>query len=184
MSETNYASRLNLYRTFSGFYSRRLIVYQSHVKKLRNIRSSKTHNFILAYGSSTTVICSLQKDRVESGRSSSVGKIEVSRHDVTFAHKAMGVHRQPTADDFVQANKKDVTDITKLSYTMTTTRQGKRIRNGKPCDPSSAKDTKPEKKMLSYYNIGNEVGKLQLEYHMTHTLIDWGIKLVRPDWSN
>lgn len=125
----------------------------------------------------------MQKDRVESGRSSRVGKIEVNRHDATFARKAMGVHRY-TAVDFVQANKKDVTDITKLSYTMTTTRQGKLIRNGKPCDTSSsAEDTKPEMKMLSYYNIGNEVGKLQLEYHMTHTLIDWGIQLVRPDWS-
>lgn len=93
----------------------------------------------------------------------------------------MGFH-QNRYEKFVQANKKDVANITKLKYTMTTTSQGKLIRNSKPYEKCA--DTKPEKKLINYYNIGDEVGKIELEYHMTHTLLDWGIQPTRLDWSS
>ena len=118
----------------------------------------------------------MQKDRVESGRSCHVGKVEVVRCDVTFSHEAMGCSPDDSVE-FVQANKKDVTDITKTKYTMTTTRQGKVIRSKKPYDKHATK-------MMKYYHIGDDVGTLSLEYHMTHTLIDWKIVPVRPTWNN
>ena len=79
--------------------------------------------------------------------------------------------------NFTQANKKDVKDVTKNGYCMTTTRQGKLIREEKPyCRPGS-------EKMVSIWNIGDELDKLRLEYHMTQTLLDWGVQPVRPDWK-
>lgn len=129
--------------------------------------------------------CYIQTDRVECNRSLRVGKIEVIRHDVSYSHKAMG-YPSDNEVDFVQANKKDVTNVTKSQYTMTTTRQGKLIRDRKPYDkaPGNSKGAARVQRMQTYYNIGDEAGKLHLEYHMTQTLLDWGIKPVRLWWSH
>ena len=121
------------------------------------------------------LISLVQTDRVESNRSLRVGKIEVVRYETSFSHKAMG-YSADNEVDFVQANKKDVTNVTKSQYTMTTTRQGKLIRDGKPYDKIRGSGAARVKCMQSYYNIGDEIGKVRLEYHMTQTLLDWGIK--------
>ena len=95
--------------------------------------------------------------------------------------------------DFTQANKKDVDKVTNKEYCMTTTRRGKLLREGKPYDPPKDSKRRKEKerereanpdKMVSVpiYDIGDEIGKVHVEYHMTQTLLDWGISLVRPDW--
>ena len=118
----------------------------------------------------------VQTDRVESNRSLRVGKIEVVCYETSFSHKAMG-YPADNEVDFVQANKKDVTNVTKSNYTMTTTRQGKLIRDGKPYDKGTRGNGAARVKcMQSYYTIGDEIGKVRLEYHMTQTLLDWGIK--------
>ena len=43
-------------------------------------------------------------------------------------------HHADNEVDFVQANKKDVTNVTKSQYTITTTCQGKLVRDGKSYD--------------------------------------------------
>ncbi len=130
------------------------------------------------------VVFLLQNDRVKSERSGFIGKIEVSRHDAV--HMDNPRHAQIFTIDFTQANKKDVNNVTKQEYTMATTRQGKLIRNGKPYDRPSASrgtDSNPYPP-LAYIQVYGEVSRLPLEYHMTHTLLDWGINLVQIDWTN
>ena len=82
--------------------------------------------------------------------------------------------------DFTQANKKDVKDVTNSQYCMTTTRQGKLLRQEKPYSRPTSKN---EKEMVSMWNIGDELDKLHVEYHMTQTLLDWGVTPIRPDWT-
>lgn len=82
---------------------------------------------------------------------------------------------------------------------MATTRVGRLVKDGKPCDIPEVKkeglrDAKPydrpvAKKELEQvkpeerktWKIGNELQKIDVEYHMTQTLIDWGVKLIRPE---
>ena len=71
----------------------------------------------------------------------------------------------------------DVYDITQKKYTMATTRPGKVLDYR-----STVKKEKDEHKLRSYWDKGDEVKKMCVEYHMTQTLIDIGIELVRPMW--
>lgn len=82
--------------------------------------------------------------------------------------------------DFTQANKKDVTEVTKNAYCMTTTRQGKLLRTEKPY---SRPNPAPKESLKNVWTIGDELDKLHVEYHMTQTLLDWGIQPVCPKWS-
>ena len=135
----------------------------------------------------------MQKDRVKKERESKVGKIEVVRRTASFSHYE--VH--PANDEsreckFKQANKKDVGNVIKNTgstddqevHTMATTRRGRFIRDGKPYDrPEHAKKKKTPRMVKSeMWDVGEEVGRLVVEYHMTNTLWDWNIQPKRPDW--
>lgn len=100
-----------------------------------------------------------------------IGKIEVIRYETTFSHHEM---RAPREVDFSQANKKDVKEVTRNEYCMTTTRQGKLIRKEKPYSRLRSR---------RIWNIGDRLDKLRIEYHMTQTLLDWGIQPLQPKWS-
>lgn len=118
---------------------------------------------------------------MDKNRSLKVGKIEVVCHETTFSHTEMRCSSSLSKVDFNQANKKDVLDVTRKEYCMATTRMGKLMRDGKPYDrPQVKKEAKP--RQTSIWNIGDEVNKIGMEYHMTQTLIDWGIEPVRPIW--
>lgn len=86
--------------------------------------------------------------------------------------------------DFTSANKKDVLDVTNKKYCMATTRKGRLLREGKPYDHSCKNEKKEDVKphQRSIWHVGDEVKKIRVEYHMTQTLLDWGIEPVRPIW--
>ena len=113
---------------------------------------------------------------MESKRTCKIGKIEVIRYETSFSHCEMRASSLRKVD-FTQANKKDVTDVTRNEYCMTTTRQGKLIREEKPYSRPKSRNEK------AIWNIGDELDKLRIEYHMTQTLLDWGIHPVQPNWS-
>ena len=118
---------------------------------------------------------------MERKRSCKIGKIEVIRYETSFSHREMRTANSSSRKvDFTQANKKDVVDVTRNEYCMTTTRQGKLIRKETPYSrPKSIN----EKESVNIWNIGDELDKLRVEYHMTQTLLDWGIQPVQPHWS-
>ena len=117
----------------------------------------------------------MQDDRIEKKRSCKIGKVEVIRYKATFSHREMRTTNSSSRQvEFTQANKKDVRAVTRNEYCMTTTRQGKVIRKEKPYSRSKEKNI---------WNIGDELDKLCVEYHMTQTLLDWGIQPVQPQWS-
>ena len=115
----------------------------------------------------------VQDDRVERERNCKIGKIEVVRYEATFSHREIRAASSKQVD-FTQANKKDVKEVTRNEYCMTTTRQGKLIRRETPYSRSRETDV---------WNTGAELDKLQIEYHMTQTLLDWGIQPIQPQWS-
>lgn len=118
-------------------------------------------------------------------RGNKVGKIEVICYETTFSHTEMRYGKSTSkTTDFKQATKEDVCNVTKKKYTMATTRAGRHMREGKPYDLKVKKEkaTPLRPHEVSMWNIGDEVQKLHVEYHMTHTLYDWGIEPVRPMW--
>lgn len=121
----------------------------------------------------------MKNDRVGKERCLKVGKIEVISYETAFSHTEMHCSAKKKIS-FEQANKKDVLDVTEKKYCMTTTKVGKLMKRGKPYDRPEDQDTKPHQ--ASIWNIGDEVKKIRLEYHMTQTLLDWGIQPVRPMW--
>ena len=123
----------------------------------------------------------VQNDRVEKKRSCKIGKIEVIRYETTFSHREMRAASSSSRQvNFTQANKKDVKEVTRNGYCMTTTRQGKLIHKEKPY---SRPNSKNEKQSVNIWNIGDELDKLRIEYHMTQTLLDWQIQPIQPQWS-
>lgn len=115
-------------------------------------------------------------------RGHKVGKIEVICYEISFSHNEKR-QKNSSKVDFSQANKMDVYDITKKKYTMATTRVGRLLRDGKPYDkPAPMKKEIKELEDRSIWNVGDEVQKIHIEYHMTQTLLDWGIEPVRPMW--
>ena len=122
----------------------------------------------------------MQNDRVDGKRKCKIGKIEVIRYETTYSHQEMRLASSRSKKvDFTQANKKDVKEVTKNGYCMTTTRQGKLVRKEKPY----SRPNPHTKESVHIWNIGDELDKLHIEYHMTQTLLDWGIQPVRPNWS-
>lgn len=120
----------------------------------------------------------LQDDRVDKKRSLKIGKIEVIRFETSFSHQTMRSASSGSKEvDFIQANKKDVKDVTKNGYCMTTTRQGKLIRGETPYKKPGGPKNKMES--VNIWNIGDELDKVRVEYHMTQTLLDWGIQPIR-----
>ena len=113
---------------------------------------------------------------MSSARGLKIGKIEVICHETSFSHKEIR-SRSSKVVNFSSANKKDVLDVTKRKHAMATTRVGKLIRDKKPYDPPSDKPRE-----TSIWSVGDEVKKIHVEYHMTQTLLDWGIQPVRPMW--
>lgn len=128
----------------------------------------------------------MQSDRVKKKRENEIGKIEVVRRSASFSHYEF----HPASDEsrdckFKQANKKDVCNITKLNYTMATTRRGRYIPYDRPEKTKRGKGAEsPHLVKSGIWDVGEELGRLQVEYHMTHTLQEWNVKLRRPDWGN
>lgn len=60
---------------------------------------------------------------------------------------------------FNQANKKDANAVTGGKHTMSTTKKGRLLQSRQK--PYSARNT---------YHIGDELGRLTVEYHTAHTL--------------
>lgn len=110
-----------------------------------------------------------------------MGKIEVICYEISFSHVEKR-RKSSSKVDFSQANKDDVSDITKMKYAMATTRVGRLLRGGKPYDKPALVKEENELQDRSIWNIGDEVKKIHMEYHMTQTLLDWGIEPVRLMW--
>lgn len=96
-----------------------------------------------------------EKDRVASHRKSKIGTIEVVRKSATYVGE---VYNHLMVERFEQANKKDAFGVTQGRHTMSTTKKGNFV-----------------KKHDSYgkraqYNVGLELAKLSVSYHMGHTL--------------
>ena len=131
-----------------------------------------------------------QKDRVKADREGRVGKIEVIRKEASFSHRQpIPAHDESKECKFKQANKKDVKNITKMDYTMTTTKRGRYIREGKPYDrpqtpggKNSSGSRTPKMTVTDMWDIGRTLGSLSVEYHMTQTLVDWNVRIRRVGW--
>ena len=121
-------------------------------------------------------------------RENKIGKIKVVRRSASFSHYEFHPANDESRDcKFKQANKKDVTNITKMDYTMATTKRGRFIRDGKPYDrPEKTKrgeaSKEPHMVKRGRWDVGEKLGRLQVEYHMTHTLWEWNVTPRRPDW--
>ena len=97
-----------------------------------------------------------EKDRVASNRKSKIGTIEVVRKHTTYIGE---VYDHLKVDEFEQANKKDAFGVTQGKHTMSTTKKGNYV---KKHNYSFGKK--------SQYNLGRELGRLLVHYHMGHTL--------------
>lgn len=129
------------------------------------------------------ILFSQKDDRVDKERSCKIGKIEVVCCETTFSHKKVETPQKKTREvKFDQANKKDVLDVTKKEYCMATTKVGRLLKNGKPYDRPKDTEQPNMPREVNVWNIGDEVGKVSVEYHMTQTLLDWGIQRIIPDW--
>ena len=122
-----------------------------------------------------------------SSRALKIGKIKVIRYEASFSHFVMqpsdSSSKKSKTVNFIQASKKDVARVTSHEYCMATTRQGKLIRQEKPYSrPQPQVQTNAKQELRSKWTIGEELDKLHVEYHMTQTLLDWGIKPTRPGW--
>ena len=100
----------------------------------------------------------VQDDRVDSSRRSYIGKIMVIRHSTSYMYNE---ERDREVFSLEQANKKDTSAVTKGKHTMSTTKVGRTIRT------VQTHETRCLKKIWS---IGAELGRLEVEYHMRHTL--------------
>ena len=132
------------------------------------------------YHDGLCIVSLMQNDHVDGKRECKIGKIEVIRYETAYSHQEMHLANYSSAKiDFTQANKKDVNKVTKNGYCMATTRQGKLVHKEKPY----SRPNPHTKESVHIWNIGDELDKLHIEYHMTQTLLDWGIQPVRTNWS-
>ena len=92
---------------------------------------------------------------MEHGRKKKIGTIEVVR--LACMYLRTGV-RDSSGVVFDQANKKDASDITGGQYTMSTTKKGKVVESLK------------QQEECEYWQHGDELGRLTVEYRMAHTL--------------
>ena len=100
-----------------------------------------------------------------------VGTIEVVWSACSFAKQDWSC--SPVGDKFDQANKKDASAITGGAYVMSTTKKGRCI-----------EQRTQHRELRNFYDIGPELGRLTVHYHMGHTLEqDFNIKLIPMDWS-
>jgi hypothetical protein len=146
---------------------------------------------------------------VAENREHKVGKIEVVFYEAySRVEKQPRHNHQALKVDFSQANKRDVSDVTKMKYAMATTRVGRLMKDGKVCeepkvktetledkkerakpyDRTVVKKKKPQKeeelKERLVWRLGGVVKTMCVEYHMTQTLVDWGITPTRLQWGN
>lgn len=100
-------------------------------------------------------ICLPQKDRVDHSRKMRIGTIEVVRRACTYLRSELVTHSDTS---FEQANKKDTKDVTKGQYTMSTTKKGRVV------------ETLERQEWCSIWQQGEELGRVVVEYRMTHSL--------------
>ena len=117
------------------------------------------------------VVCNSQKDRLNGKRQTRIGTIEVVRCEASYVKDE---YRAMKDIAFDQANKKDAYSVTEGKYTMSTTKKGRYIHRTKPYDVQLKK----------LWRIGNECGRLAVNYRMGHTLQEMGIQLKPIDWSH
>ena len=96
-----------------------------------------------------------EKDRVAANRRSKIGTIEVVRKHATYVGE---VYDHLKVNQFEQANKKDAFGVTQGRHTMSTTKKGNLIKKHNSYG------------RRSQYNVGKELGRLSVFYHMGHTL--------------
>lgn len=99
-----------------------------------------------------------EKDRVTSNRKSKIGTIEVVRKHATYVGEVFDRLR---INEFEQANKKDAFGVTQGRHTMSTTKKGNLIKMEQGSFGMRAR---------AQYNVGRELGRLSVFYHMGHTL--------------
>ncbi len=112
----------------------------------------------------------IQTDRLNSKRQTKIGTIEVVRYEASYVKEE---YRPLRDTDFDQANKKDTYKVTDGKYTMSTTKKGRYINRTRPYDVQLKK----------LWRIGNECGRLTVNYRMGHTLQEMNIQLRPIDWS-
>ncbi|XP_046561907.1 dentin sialophosphoprotein-like, partial [Haliotis rubra] len=102
-----------------------------------------------------------EKDRIEKGKASRIGVLEVE----CWNSKVTGYKRPVTHDmEYSQANKKDSSNVTQGQYMMATTKMGKSLRT-------------TQKSLVEDWTLFNVRSKLSVKYVMGHSLIDMGFKL-------
>ena len=113
---------------------------------------------------------------MEENRLNKVGCISVELHKAVYLRNEMRNKNSHDSLDYVQATKKDASEVTKGKYTMATTKPGRCIEN---CRKAGSKrkhdDNAPQ--LVSIYKIGEKITTLHVKYHMRHTLVAMGIEL-------
>ncbi|XP_028392070.1 uncharacterized protein LOC114516718 [Dendronephthya gigantea] len=113
-------------------------------------------------------------DHIEESRVNKVGCISVHVYEAKYKGKKMRGKFSEKSLDYIQATKKDTTIVTKGNYTMATTKPGR-------CIEDLAARTGGKRKRSDEVDIWykeQEVSKLDVKYHMRHTLVDMGIQML------
>ena len=87
-----------------------------------------------------------------------IGTIEVVRRSTSFL---CNEYRHREDIDFDQANKKDANEVTGGEHIMSTTKKGRLLEQVHPSQ---------RQEMKTIWDVGGELGRLSVEYHMGHTL--------------
>ncbi|XP_067663384.1 high mobility group nucleosome-binding domain-containing protein 5-like [Haliotis asinina] len=102
-----------------------------------------------------------EKDRIEKGKASRIGMLEVE----CWNSKVTGYKRPVTHNmEYSQANKKDSSNVTQGQYMMATTKMGRSLRT-------------TQKSLVEDWTLFNVRSRLSVKYVMGHSLIDMGFKL-------
>ncbi len=106
-----------------------------------------------------------------------VGCISVELCEAKYSHSEMRHKRSRSeqALDYKQATKTDTCEVTKGKYTMATTKPGRCIEDNVFKGKRKHSDV-PEK--VTLWNTGAKLSKLDIKYHMRHTLVGMGIDVL------
>ena len=76
--------------------------------------------------------------------------------------------------DYTQATKKDAFEVTAGKYTMATTKPGRYIGE---LSVSEGKRKRNSQETINIWSKGKQLSKLDVKYHMRHTLVEMGIEV-------
>ena len=77
--------------------------------------------------------------------------------------------------DYKQATKKDASEVTKGTYTMATTKPGRCIED---LGSGGKRECNNGQQKVTLWKTGVELSKLDVKYHMRHTLVGMGIEML------